>query len=131
MGSVMKINQKQIEAVSALSGIDRYKHFVKVVADWQKAWGLYDNGWALAATDEGTPVFLFWPAEEYATLCAKEEWGSYKPRAIELEDLMNTLLPKLRKDGVLPGIFFTPSGRGVTPSVDELLGALKDELQNY
>jgi hypothetical protein len=102
-----------------------------VVADWQKAWGLFDNGWALAATDEGTSVFLFWPAEEYAKLCAKEEWASYKPREIALEDLMNTLLPKLKKDGVLPGIFFTPTGKGVTPSVDDLLDALKDELRNY
>lgn len=55
----MKIRSKQMDAVLRLSGAARFEHFVKVVADRQEAWGLYDGGWALAATDDGTPVFHF------------------------------------------------------------------------
>lgn len=127
----MKISQKQLEAVLALSGDKRFEHFVKVVADWQEVWGLYQDGWALAAADDGTTVFPLWPAKEYAQICAANEWNGYEPRSFSLGDFMEALLPKLKSEGVLPGVFFTPSSKGVTPSVDELMSALKAELQNY
>ncbi|WP_247422758.1 DUF2750 domain-containing protein [Ralstonia pseudosolanacearum] len=127
----MKVNPKEMEAVLALSGVKRFQHFIKVVADWQEVWGLYQNGWALAATDDGMPVLPLWPAKEYAQVCAVHEWNGYEPKLISLSDFMEILIPKLKVDGVLPGIFFTPLSKGVTPSVDELKAALEAELQNY
>jgi hypothetical protein len=127
----MKVNAKQLSAVIALPGEARYKHFVKVIVDWQEVWGLYQNGWALAAADDGSTVFPLWPAKEYAQICAIEEWSGYGPKAFSLEDLLSELLPKLKSDGVLPGIFFVPGGKGVTPSVDQLSQDLEEELQNY
>lgn len=127
----MKINQKQIEAVTALLGLKRYEHFVKVVADWEEVWGLYQDGWALAATDDGKQVFPLWPAKEYAELCTDKEWAGYKPESFSLEDFMYVLLPKLKDDNILPGIFYTPSDNGVTPAIDQLLADLNKELENY
>lgn len=127
----MKINQKRLESVLALPGPKRYEHFVKVVADWEEVWGLYNDGWALAATDDGQQVFPLWPAKEYAQLCAAKEWEGYEPEPFPLEDFMNELLPNLKDDGVLPGIFYTPSDNGVTPTVDQLLADLNEELENY
>ena len=127
----MKVNPKQMEAVLALSGAKRFEHFIKVIADWQEVWGLYQDGWALAVADDGTTAFPLWPAKEYAQVCAANEWQGYEPRSINLRDFMEVLLPKLKLDGVLPGVFFTPSSKGVTPSVDELKSALEAELQNY
>jgi len=127
----MKISQKQIEAVLALPGPKRYEHFVKVVADREKVWGLYLNGWALASTDDGTTVFPLWPEKEYAEICAHEEWNGYQPREISLDDFMSLLLPKLESERVLPSVFFTPASKGVTPSITELRDALQLELQKY
>lgn len=127
----MKVNPRQMEAVLALPGIGRFEHFIKVIADWQEVWGLYQQGWALAATDDGTTVFPLWPAKEYAQICAENEWKGYEPRSISLSDFTDVLLPKLKADGVLPGVFFTPSSKGLTPSIDELKAALDAELQNY
>lgn len=127
----MKVNPKQIESMLALPGIKRFEHFVKVVADWQEVWGLYQDGWALAAADEGTAVFPLWPAKEYAQICAVNEWADYEPRSIDLTEFMEVLLPKLKQDGTLPGVFFTPTGKGITPSVDDLKLAIEAELQNY
>lgn len=127
----MKVNPKQMEAVLALPGVKRFEHFIKVIADWQEVWGLYQDGWALAATDDGTPVFPLWPAKEYAQVCAVNEWKGYEPRSIGLSDFREVLLPKLKLDGVLPGVSFTPTSKGVTPSVDELKLALETELLNY
>ncbi|MFO1217587.1 MAG: DUF2750 domain-containing protein [Burkholderiaceae bacterium] len=125
------MNPKQIDAVLALPGIKRFEHFIKVIADRQEVWGLYQDGWALAAADDGTTVFPLWPAREYAQICAAREWSGYEPRSISLSDFREALLPKLKLDGVLPGVFFTPTSKGVTPSVDDLKSALEAELQNY
>lgn len=127
----MKVSPKQMEVVFALPGIKRFEHFIKVIADWQEVWGLYQDGWALAAADDGTTVFPLWPAMEYARVCAANEWTGYEPRSISLSDFTGVLLPKLKLDGVLPGVFFTPTSKGVTPSVDDLMSALEAELQNY
>jgi len=127
----MDVNPKQLEAVLALPGARRFEHFVKVVADFECAWGLYQSGWALAATDDGTEVFPLWPAKEFAQVCAVNEWDGYEPREIRLTDLIEVLLPRLKRDGVLPGVFFTPTSRGVTPSVEELDAALRAELEKY
>lgn len=127
----MKVNPKQLAAVSALPGPERYKHFVKVVADWQQIWGLYQEGWALAASDDGATVFPMWPAKEYAEICAEKEWAGFQPRAFSLDDLLYELLPKFKRDNVLPGIFFTPASKGVMPSVDQLKNDIEMELKNY
>ena len=128
----MKLSQKQIEAVTELPGPKYYEHFVKVIVDWEEVWGLYqDDGWALASTDDGQEVFLLWPAKEYAQLCTETVWSGYEPESFSLEDLMSELLPKLKADGVLPGVFGTPSKKGVTPTVDQLLADLNEELEKY
>ncbi|WDE07031.1 DUF2750 domain-containing protein [Thalassomonas viridans] len=127
----MNINLKQIEAVIALDGSKRYAHFVKVIADWEEVWGLYQDGWALASTEDGETVFPLWPAKEYAQLCAEKEWVGYQPESFSLDELMEELLPNLKADGVLPGVFYTPLDKGVTPSVEQLLADLNEELDNY
>lgn len=127
----MGISKKQIDAITSLPGEKRFEHFIKVVVDGEQAWSLYQDGWALASNDEGVVVFPLWPAKEYARLCAENEWSGYEARAIPLDDLMGVLLPKLKGDKVLPGVFFTPSSKGVTPSIDELMAALEEELENY
>jgi hypothetical protein len=127
----MAMNPKQLAAVFALPAARRFEHFVKVIADRQQAWGLYDDGWAMAGTDDGRPVFPLWPRGEYAEACALDAWAGYTPNAIPLDDLMRVLLPKLRSDGVLPGVLPTPNSKGATPSIDELIAALEEELRRY
>jgi hypothetical protein len=85
----------------------------------------------MAYTDDGQPVFLLWPAEEYAKLCAVNEWEDYQTKPISLEDIFESLLPKLQIEGALPGVFYTPSGKGVTPSIRELEGSLREEMIKY
>lgn len=127
----MKLHPKQIEAVISLSGQDRYRHFIKQIADKEEVWGLYSDGWALASTSEGEKVFPLWPAEDYAALCAQDEWSGYEPSAIALNDFLDELLPMLERDGMLPGIFYTPTNKGVTPTIAKLLEDVHEELKQY
>lgn len=127
----MKISQKRIESVVALPGSKRYEHFIKVAADCEEVWGLYQDGWALAATDDGQKVFPVWPSKEYAELCKEKEWAGYEAESFSLADFMDELLPNLKSDGVLLGVFYTPSDKGTTPTVDQVIQDLNHELGNY
>lgn len=60
-----------MEAVLALPGIKRFEHFIKVIANWQEVWGLYQDGWALSAADDGTTVLPLWPTKEYPQFALK------------------------------------------------------------
>ena len=127
----MKINEKQIEAVISLPGHQRYEYFIKTVVDWESVWGLYQDGWALASTNDGEQVFPLWPTGEYAALCENEVWSGYAPVSIPLDEMMGELLPSLKSNGVLPGVFYTPTDMGTTPSVKQLTEDLQSELEKY
>ncbi|QYY36750.1 DUF2750 domain-containing protein [Ruficoccus sp. ZRK36] len=123
-----RINEKQLRSVMGLSAPKRYSYFIKKVADWEMVWGLYQNGWALTQSSEGNTVFPFWPAMEFAQLCATNEWENYSPEEIPLSDFMNDLLPKLGSDGILPGVFFVPEHGSVNASANQILEDLNEEL---
>ncbi|MEH6437038.1 DUF2750 domain-containing protein [Massilia sp. DD77] len=129
--SAIKLGAQQLAAVVTLPGPDRYEYFVKRVADSQEVWGLYQDGWALAKTDDGTLVFPMWPASDYASLCAEYEWDGYDAQAFSIEELLEDLLPQLEQDRVLPGIFYTPGDKGITPTIAELRRDLAQELGRY
>ncbi len=126
-----RASQKEIEAVLRLDGPARFAHFVKRVADSEAAWGLWKEGWVLLATADGTPVFPLWPGREYAELFVTGEWAEHQPSEVALADLLEDLLPKLVRERILPGVFPTPAGSGVTPTADELSRALRAELEKY
>lgn len=126
-----KISEKQIKAVMGLPPSQRYQHFLKQVADWEEAWGLYNCGWALSETHDGKQVFPLWPAKEYAIACASGYWSKYEPKSIELDYLMEELLPRLQVDDVLPGVFFTLEQGSVEISAEQLQHDLHLELENY
>jgi hypothetical protein len=128
---VRRTGQKEIEAVLRLEGPERFAHFVKRVVDDEVAWGLWKDGWALMANPDRTELFPLWPAREYAELCRIADWASYEPKEIALQDLISELATKLKERGVQPGIFPTPGGKGVTPTVDHLCAALAREMENY
>lgn len=124
-------SSEEQEAVLRLDGQARYNHFVKRVVDARVAWGLWQDGWALMQDDAGNEVFPLWPAREYAEAAKTNEWSTYEPSEIELDDLVDDLLPKLAARHVRPGVFPTPQDKGVTPTVDELKSALMAEMERY
>jgi hypothetical protein len=52
-----KVSRKEVDAVFALPGPDRYEHFVKRVADWEEVWGLAsEGGWVMMGDSDGHQV---------------------------------------------------------------------------
>ncbi|MCR9628583.1 DUF2750 domain-containing protein [Vibrio antiquarius] len=127
----MSINQKQIEAVLQLPAPKRYSHFIKKVVGWKKVWALYNDGWALSETDDETLILPLWPEKEYADLCISGDWSAYEARSIDLEEVLDDMLPMLRERKILPGVFFTMEDGSVNATVDQLESDLITELSKY
>lgn len=124
----MTIKPQKFAAVIALPAPKRYEHFIKTAADERKVWSLYDNGWAMMGNDKGEQLFPLWPAPDYAALKAINDWAKFVPREIDLDDLLNRLLPQFRRDGTGVAVFPLPSGKGVVPTLDEFEEHLREEL---
>ncbi|WP_350307541.1 DUF2750 domain-containing protein [Photorhabdus viridis] len=128
----MKLSDKEIEVMSKKGHKDRYVYFIKRVVDNEAAWILDDEGFALTSDDIGNDILPLWPAREYAEACANGDWDGYNPKKIDLEYILDELLPDLSKDQIKLGIFMVPSITD-TPIIaaDSLLVDLQNECEKY
>ena len=123
------INKNEIESVIKLPALKRYQYFIKRVADTGKVWGLYQEGWALAGEDGNHKLLPLWPAKEYATLCAQDEWKDYKPQFVNLNIFLSQYIDDLEKENIFPTIFYTPNDLGLIVKNECLVLDLARELK--
>jgi len=123
-------HQKKFEGVSALSGSERYKYFVRKVSDFQTVWGLYDDGWATAEANNASCI-PFWPEAVFAEACATGDWKGYVPRAIPRDVFISRWLSGMQHDRTAVAIFPTPSDKACIVSATMLTSDIEQELQQY
>ena len=105
---------------------------IKKVADLEEVWGLYNEGWATAADENGRPALALWPSEEYAERSREADWATYSPRSIPLDELIEELLPGLVEDGVSIAVFMASQVSDTAMvSAETLLADLENELKKY
>ena len=60
-----------------------------------KFWVLDDDGILCYGDNDGNKYFPVWPEEEFANLCAIDDWSNAKPFAIELDEFLEEYIPEL------------------------------------
>ncbi|SDW06705.1 Protein of unknown function [Paenibacillus sp. PDC88] len=127
---VETMNNKEFESLIKQPANIRYEYFIKQVVDREEIWGLYNDGWAASADDEGNYLFPFWPRKEFAEYCAIGDWSNYKAEAINLQEFVELFLLGMVEDGIKPSIFFNNDDSAVL-EVEVLKYDLERELENY
>jgi hypothetical protein len=123
---------KEFESVLSLSGSERYRYFVKKVADWEAIWSLRtQEGWILAGDDQGNELVPVWPHERFAVACATGNWSDSEPVRIEISTYLERWIPGMVRDRRLVAIFPTPSDKGVVVTPERLRQDLEAELSLY
>lgn len=122
---------KKIESILKMTENERYNYFIRKVADFEEIWGLSDNGWALLGDDNGNQILPLWPEKDFAELCAVEQWKSYKPESIQLDNFLEKWIPGMMKDKTLVNIFLTPGSKGTVILPYDLNSDLQEELEQY
>ena len=85
----------------------RTKRFIETVLKTEEVWGLQSEaGWAICESTkyEDCQVMPFFSHESYAKAIAKEEWESYNPTIINLDDFIDKWLKGMHKDELLVGV---------------------------
>jgi hypothetical protein len=131
--SVMrKISDKELQSVSSLGPFDRYRHFIKRIADFGELWLLQnDRGDYALSQIEDKVVLSVWSAPEYIQSCENAGWEGYAPTVINIDDLNDTLAPLIIKKGYLIDVFPVNNKSGFVVTLDEFIHDLNTELSNY
>jgi len=113
------LHPRELANVLRLPPLQRYSHFIKSVIGSKLVWSLgNEQGWCLAADEDGVELVPLWPAPEYAQGCASGSWADSVPRSIPLEDFIEVWVPGMAGDHRQCTVFPTPNDRG--PNVDPL-----------
>lgn len=63
-------------------------------------------------------------------MCAGGEWEGDEVKSFSVDELMTELVP-FKNDGVLIGVFYTPSDNGVVPYMEQFIEDINAELEKY
>ncbi|MEM9889095.1 MAG: DUF2750 domain-containing protein [Bacteroidota bacterium] len=128
----MKVSMKEIENVSKLKPFERYRYFIKKVADFEEVWTIKDQNddFALSDIEEYTLVSL-WSAEEFIQSNLNEGWKDCVPIKMDLEMLQNELYYVLVKNNYLVNVFPVNGRSGFVVSIEEFIRDLNLELEDY
>ncbi len=126
------IRKEEVDNVSKLSPKDRYKYFIKKVADFEELWLLKNDNDDIALSEDKSHVLVpFWTAPEFLQSCQNGIWREYIAAKVTLDELEDEVLIDARKKGHLIDVFPINNKSGFVVSVEEFVRDLNHELENY
>jgi hypothetical protein len=127
-----EINAQHFTNVSKLPAPERYDYFVKRVASWEQAWTLQgERGWVAGADDEGVIHMPLWSHPLFAEMCMKGQWSKAKVVALDLDDLLDNVLPQLERDNQFVSVMQVAEKGGVSVAPKRLRDDLLSELDKF
>lgn len=126
------IRQEEVNSVSTMGAFDRYRYFIKKIADYDEIWVLKSESGDLALSEvEGNILLPFWSAKEFTRSCLNREWEYYIPTKVTLDELETEILPLIDDKKYLIDVFPVNNKAGFVVTKDEFLHDLNNELSNY
>ena len=125
------MHQAQIEAVLALDQNARYDYFLRKVADFETAFGLFDREWMKIDDGFGQPCIPLWPELEFAQHYCRPQLSPDVVRPIELQEMLTEWLPQLAKNSLSVIVFPSPSQDGLVVNPEILVSDLGEECRQY
>lgn len=129
---MIKISDKELHSVSGMGAFDRYRYFIKRIADSSIIWALKDGQGEYALSEVETNILLsVWSSEEFIQSCLQGIWEDHTPVCLNIKDLNNVLLPLVNEKGYLIDVFPVNNKAGFVVTVNEFVHDLTVELSNY
>lgn len=125
-------SEKEVESVERLVGAERYRYFVKRVADTEEVWSLFaEGGWASAEDGSRCASIPVWPHSAFAVRCVTGLWAAFEPKRIPLDIWLERWIPGMTQDGKRVAVFPTPADRAVVVEPLRLGADLERESESY
>lgn len=125
------MNQKELENVMKLAPLERYRYFIKKVADWEVFYTLLDenNEFAISELDEHK-LFPVWTDAEFAATCKVGGWENYTVQELSLDDLDEQVMVFISENSCLINVFPIFDRTGFVVTAHEFVRDLNEELEN-
>lgn len=124
-----KLNAQHVASVSRLPGPERYQYFVKRVADWEQGFAIQgEQGLFTAADDNGVIYLPLWSHPLFAEMCITGEWSGANVTSIHLDELLDSVLPRLEREKQMVSVMPRADGTGVPVDPRRLRADLLSEL---
>jgi hypothetical protein len=121
---------KQINILN-LSPQDRYRYFIRKVADFEEVWLIHENGQYVTLGDKEEQIAIpVWPEKEFAELMLTDDWKTYTVENMDVHDFVEWL-DTLEEEGNKVAGFPDIELKGVVVTADEMKNHLIYELQQY
>ena len=133
MAEPYRINEHEFASVTALEAPKRYEHFIKRVADTERAYLLADDDWPVVLRDgrEEQPAQLpLWPHPRYAD-AYRQRFGGAGWAEIDLDQLIDEVLPEMNADGIHIAVFPTSEGKAPVVPAERLRNDLLAYLDEW
>jgi hypothetical protein len=129
---MIKISDKEIEAVSALEPLNRYQYVIKRIVDSDLLYSLIDQkgSWAISEL-ENNKLFPIWSANVFANNCALNAWSGFEYKEITLETFQEVLIDFIEEENLLLNVFPVGIKTGFVVGIKEFARDLADELNRY
>jgi hypothetical protein len=126
------MNQKEFDSVISLKSFERYKYFIKKVADFEELWTIInvDGDYALSDVEDNVMI-TFWPKPKYITSNLTDGWENCKPKKLTLDDLENDIFDLIASHNFLINIFPVNGKSGFIVDLNEFARDLGEELKKY
>lgn len=126
------MHPKEIEKVVSLEPLERYKYFIKKIADREFLFTLInENGEYATSFVDDNELFPLWSDKDYVELCKVNGWENYSIKEISLEDLGGDLINLIAQSNYLLNIFPVYDKTGFIVDLAEFTRDLSQELENY
>lgn len=128
----MTVHHKEFEKVISLEPLERYRYFVKRVADTEKLYLLENERGEYATSElEENVLIPLWSAREYAELCRIDGWEKCKIKEVSLEYFESEIIDIITKFSYLINVFPIFERTGFVVDVKEFAVDLSAELKKY
>ena len=125
------MNKEQLQNISKLEPSKRYNYFIKKVVDFNEMY-LLENKVGLATYIYENKVYVpIWSEYEIAGTFINEDFSACTVEKIDLDELLNDLLPMLKEQSIGIAVFPVDNDRGIICECDFIEKDIKDEMCKY
>lgn len=126
------MNPKEFDNIINLTPFERYKYFIKKVADFEELWTItYSDGDYALSDVEDNIVISFWPKPEYITSNLADGWENCNSKKLTLDDLEDEIFDLIASQNYLINVFPVNGKSGFIVNLDEFARDLFEELKNF
>lgn len=126
------MNKYEFDNVIKLTPLERYRYFIKKVADNEFIYLLFNKEGDIAISElDGYIMLPVWSATEFAESCKINGWEYFTIREIPLDDFIDEWYEIIDNNEYLINVFPINDVTGFVVSLNEFKLDLEEELDKY